>query len=610
MKRKFFGCLLLVSAAVIISLSVCAESATDTITGYFTETKYVRPEMAVSLSVVESIPAFRIVSLIKVDDSWGRYITESGAVGYVHCGSILPVPDYEPCDPYSAYCKEQQPLRTLPEYGQKAENSMPSGMLFTVDGIYKKFVHISAASGVSGYIPASSVKKAEFRPQSISPVHICVGEEVPATALPLRGAEELFRAYPGTVYCSFEACGDYFVLRTDKGLPAYIPKGNTRRLSAAGGNSNTFFRLPKISGESSGPSPEYAYGKGVAGEDGAVLFRTDGEDISLDPGSYVSVFASYGGFYGVLSRGIFGYIRQDELLVPGSAALTDRLRGEGISGASIRKNVWLDHALPLLEEGNSFLLRYNAATGSGLESLFPLGMPYFWGGRNYKAITARLPDYTVMEDWQSSGGHYIKGHHYVYGFDCIGLVRHVYFRSGLSLARKIGDMASDEYCLSGHHVWCSDRHPLPEDWKEAAAAMEVGDLLLLHYPGTHAMIYIGTLRDYGYTEEQLPALSGALDFPLMIQSGSNPYCYFRFRDMLERRKKEKLFSKAEPPDGGASVCILGLERSDSEMNIEYMEDASSACFEVEGTCITVLSFRNVKDYFIYRNDPAADHIQQ
>ena len=40
------------------------------------------------------------------------------------------------------------------------------------------------------------------------------------------------------------------------------------------------------------------------------------------------------------------------------------------------------------------------------------------------------------------------------------------------------------------------------------------------------------------------------------------------------------------------------------MIIEYMdEETSSPCFEVEGTCITTFSFRNVRDYFIYRENP-------
>ena len=120
------------------------------------------------------------------------------------------------------------------------------------------------------------------------------------------------------------------------------------------------------------------------------------------------------------------------------------------------------------------------------------------------------------------------------------------------------------------------------------------------------MMYIGTLRDYGYTEEQLPALAGALDYPLMIQSGSNPYCYFRFKNFLEETE-DPFFKKAEPPDGGASVCILGPARDDAEMIIDYM-DTASACFEVEGSCVTVFGFRNIRDYFFYRETPPAKEL--
>ena len=46
----------------------------------------------------------------------------------------------------------------------------------------------------------------------------------------------------------------------------------------------------------------------------------------------------------------------------------------------------LDAALSMLEEGNPFLTRYNEDTGAGIEARYPLGCPYFWGGRDTEKI--------------------------------------------------------------------------------------------------------------------------------------------------------------------------------------------------------------------------------
>ena len=577
----------------------------ETLTGYFRETKYLRPKMVASADVLETIPAFQVMTVRVVEGFWGEYTSEQGVTGYIYFKEMRSVPQYTPCEPYPAYCAERQALRTLPESDQKTERRLEASQLVQVDGSFQSFLHVTLPDGEHGYVPAKTVSKAVFKPKNVDALIFCVGEEADALEMPLFGAEALEKVTPGVAYRTNEVCGDFYVLHREDGSPAYVWKGLARKWSATDGEQNDFFARPVISGLRGTLTPEEVYGQGMVGSEGAQLQRLAGESIPLAAGETVYVYSAFGGFCGVRSRQVFGYVRRQDLEILDRTAMAERIRSLDLSGAKVQRNAYLDIALPLLEEGNAFLLRYNAITGAGLEPLFPLGMPYFWGGRNYKAITERWPDYTVREDWQSSsGGHYIKGHFYVYGFDCIGLVRHVAAKAGHPVpGDSVSGLGEDAFCLAGHHVWCSARHPFPEDWAEVAKTLEVGDILLLHYPGTHAMMYIGTLRDFGYTEEQLPALANALDYPLMIQSGSNPYCYFRFKSFLDQQKKG-IFEKAEPPDGGASVAILGLGREEAEMIIEYMdEETSSPCFEVEGTCITTFSFRNVRDYFIYRETP-------
>jgi hypothetical protein len=56
---------------------------------------------------------------------------------------------------------------------------------------------------------------------------------------------------------------------------------------------------------------------------------------------------------------------------------------------------------------------------------------------------------------------------------------------------------------------------------------------------------------------------------------------------------------AAPTDGGVGVCILGVDREAAEMVIEC-HDTVSRCFDVEGSCVTIMGFGNVADYFVYR----------
>ena len=116
------------------------------------------------------------------------------------------------------------------------------------------------------------------------------------------------------------------------------------------------------------------------------------------------------------------------------------------------------------------------------------------------------------------------------------------------------------------------------------------------------MLFMGTLRDYGYTEEQLPALAEYLDYPLMVHSGENPCAYWRFEALLARTEDSRL-EKAEGTVGGASVCILGVPREKAE-SVIHTNERDAYAFDAEGACVTIMSFHNVKDYFIWRNEAA------
>ena len=159
----------------------------------------------------------------------------------------------------------------------------------------------------------------------------------------------------------------------------------------------------------------------------------------------------------------------------------------------------LDHAFSLLEEGNPFIARCNSATGASVRARMPLGVPYLWGGRTASHVFAKEPDYVVLPAWSSSPAYYRKGLNYLYGYDCYGYVAWVW-QETFGYKMDTMDMM---FWDRDHHVMNSALTP-EADFASLMKALRPGDLMLVEHPGRHIGIYVGTLRMYGYTEEDVP----------------------------------------------------------------------------------------------------------
>ena len=69
----------------------------------------------------------------------------------------------------------------------------------------------------------------------------------------------------------------------------------------------------------------------------------------------------------------------EETPAPSPTPLPPAETGE-LGPGTLEASPLLDSALSLLEEGNFFTARYNEITGSDVQAVFPLGVPYLWGG--------------------------------------------------------------------------------------------------------------------------------------------------------------------------------------------------------------------------------------
>ncbi len=245
------------------------------------------------------------------------------------------------------------------------------------------------------------------------------------------------------------------------------------------------------------------------------------------------------------------------------------------SRALVGKCPELDYAFSCLEKGNPFVDRYDKITGSDIAPLMELGVPYFWGGRDVNQFGH------VRSPWQNSK-YYKTGNFYMYGFDCAGFTQWVLKSAGRGRHPSISEMFTNINLMKNRYL-DFEKYSYPEIARRA----EAGDLLAVKYAGgRHVMMYIGTLRDFGYTKASVPkALRPYLRWPLVIHSSSNAFYYARYKRHIDETYK---ITKVIPPDGGCMVSILGVPLSEATSRAErYDIDSYSYYFNLEGYALTI-----------------------
>lgn len=596
--RKIVSVLTAILLAVLSMCPVCAFSeGPELLKGYFTTNKIVRPTMIRAGDSVMVLPAYEPVELTVIDRQWGSMILENGKTGYVFYEGLLPMPEFDSLPEEEMYSPSAVPVTGLPLEEAPSVGTLEAWTVCVRDGVSGSWEHIRLPeSGLSGYIPSGSLKEPVFTlPDELIPVNVMAAEPAEITVLPLHGAEVTGATECETFFTAYEAgLNEHLVLKDGESV-SYIRKKDVCICEIdPESNIPSFFIANEE--DSAAPVLTFAY----AG-DGTILHVPGQEDTPLPSGEKLFVYMEYSGMLAVTAGDLSGFVKKSAVTPETVETKLAALRETDLSGASVTRNIYLDQGFAMLEEQNSFLLRYNAVTDAGIEALFPNGVPYFWGGRSYNILRGQHPEYSTLAAWQSSPLYYRAGTIYLYGFDCVGFVKAVYSLAKHPIVEALKDLFTWEHCHSGHHVWCRADHPMPADWKEVAAAMEPGDILVVFHPGEHVMMYMGTLRQYGYTEEQLPLLADYLDYPLMLQSGEDPFCYLRFTDYILSSDNERV-KRATPADGGVSISILGVPVEEAEY-ILAAPCTNYPFFLVEGSCVNVFDFDRVTNYVVYRKDP-------
>ena len=202
----------------------------------------------------------------------------------------------------------------------------------------------------------------------------------------------------------------------------------------------------------------------------------------------------------------------------------------------VRDDPLYDAGLSMLEEGNPFVTRYDDIADSLMTVSLPLGVPYYYAGRSEEKFLTRFYPHTTTN-------YYHGDRLYFCGLDCVGMTRLIYEKRGLADHPSIVDLL--------HRGAGSDalKNSSPDRWP---ALLLPGDLIAVKHGTFHIMMYLGTMRQFGWTEQNAGEAAALLDQPLVLHCGGNPFYYDRYKAYI----REKKYRNTYPPDGGVTVAVV------------------------------------------------------
>ena len=273
--------------------------------------------------------------------------------------------------------------------------------------------------------------------------------------------------------------------------------------------------------------------------------------------------------------------------------------------AEIAQSPLIDAAFELLEEGNPFTARYEKLTGAEIKPLFKWGVPYYFGGTTGGSRTGwffcAYPDYHVHK-CTSGSDHFKVGKVYFYGLDCSGFARHVYREgAGMQTLPGLSDIML-KHEMWRYHVYDHREGHRPPPYDQLKDTLQVGDLLVVKHSESkyrHIMMYIGTLKDYGYTAEEEPDLAKWLDYPLVIHCGLSPFYGKRFQKLIDEYPEK--YGRCSTTDGGVAISIVGPAAEDAPKHKHVQKtDYSWFAMKDTGYQLTVIDMSDVYYFCWYR----------
>ena len=271
----------------------------------------------------------------------------------------------------------------------------------------------------------------------------------------------------------------------------------------------------------------------------------------------------------------------------------------------VKQDPLLDAAFSMLEKGNPILEAYNEITGADVQVHFEDGLPYFFGGtydyeiKGVQHLFSRAPEYAKRSCWEQTK-FYDKNKLYLYGLDCSGYTRWIFNEVGWPRHDKLSAMINQygKY-EKNYHVYSHRKGKEMPPYGELAATLQLGDLLVAKEGARHVMMFIGTLRDYGYTAETAPELADYLDYTLVIHSGPNPDYGPRMQRYLDERKDDPFYKNVNIPNGGVCVSIIGAMVEDAPHQVED-SNTTYYYFDLDGYKLTIWDLEAATSFCWFR----------
>ena len=207
-----------------------------------------------------------------------------------------------------------------------------------------------------------------------------------------------------------------------------------------------------------------------------------------------------------------------------------------------------DASLSLLEAGSPFIERYDETGESLIRAKLELGVPYYYGGRSEdKFLRVFYPEQTTR--------YYKDNRKYLCGLDCVGLTQLVLEKRGLPAHPSIPSLI---YRGMGTAALSAVE---PEKWP---LFLQPGDLIAIDHGSNHILMYLGTMRMFGWTEEDAGEALPVLDAPLVIHCGDNPFYYDRYEPYIRACG----YRDTDPPDGGVTVSVVQRTTAEAPYHTE------------------------------------------
>ena len=522
MLKRLTALLLLLALLPLLPLCSLGEDAQpESFYAYFKDARWIRAEPAPGTATVVYAPERTMLRLTPVDDKYARTSLD-GKEGYVYYKEYVPV---EYTDPHSPDAETWEGFFGAPVYMRRSPLRsastlalLPTDARFQITPVTPDYAYI-LYEGQEGYVYREDFVQMTYQRGQTEPYIAFVDEVTPAYDTPYYGAVAGAQLMPYTPITVDGFDGDHLTIVYQGGR--YFAEGSElTRLSED-------LPLEPFTATLAARAEILAYPLAHAEATGA-----------FEKNAQVTVDAFHGGFARATDGASTGYIefkrlktsKETQAVLALMEKQQERLEAQRI----------LNIAFSMLEESNPILLAYNRDFGGSAAARFQYGCPYLWAGFNESSLLRpRHPS--------SNSNYYFTDKLYLGGFDCIGYTRWVHSKAGMKKLPAISESGLERSRLvnvSG----------LPyERWQEV---LRVGDALNMHYAsgGYHTGLYIGTLRDFGFDEEDVGPLAPYLENPLLIHCGMNNYQTAWYTQYL----KDNRLTSVTPPDGGVTVSILGV----------------------------------------------------